>query len=104
MIDSKTYVYTEPYRGDREPGSAVHDMAIRLTMDSQLTITAIEVSMAATPYPTCTQVAPNFQGTRGDHHRWWLASCGQRMRGRNPWLYPCAGAAVPYGNRGLPNH
>ncbi|MDA8600938.1 DUF2889 domain-containing protein [Burkholderiaceae bacterium] len=65
MIDSKTYVYTEPYRGDREPGSAVHDMAIRLTMDSQLTITAIEVSMAATPYPTCTQVAPNFQGLVG---------------------------------------
>ncbi|MFA7667153.1 MAG: DUF2889 domain-containing protein [Burkholderiaceae bacterium] len=60
IVDTKPYVYTEPYRGRREPGSEVHDMLIRLTIDDDMVVHAIEVDMPSVPYPTCTGVKPNY--------------------------------------------
>lgn len=65
ILDTKTYTYTEPWRGVREPGSEVHHMAIRLTIDDELVVRAIEVDMPSTPYPTCPGARPNFQGLVG---------------------------------------
>lgn len=61
ILDTKSYRYTEPYRGEREPGSSVHDMWVRLTLDETMVVRAIEVSMPATPYPTCQGARPQFQ-------------------------------------------
>ena len=60
IVDTKPYVYTEPYRGRRAPDSEVHDMSIRLTIDDSLVVHGIEVDMAATPYPSCVGAKPNF--------------------------------------------
>lgn len=65
LLDTKTYDYTEPYRGARQPGSAVHDMRVRLTVDDGLTVQDIAVSMPSTPYPTCSQAAARFRQVVG---------------------------------------
>lgn len=61
IVDTKTYPYTEPYRGLRQAGDEVHDMAVRLTLDTDMEVRAIEVSMPATPYPTCGKAEANYQ-------------------------------------------
>ncbi len=41
-----------------EPGQAFHDMWVRLTVNTELVIQAIEVSMDSHPHPECPQVIP----------------------------------------------
>jgi hypothetical protein len=65
ILDTKSYRYTEPYRGGREPGSAVHDMSVRLTVGDDMVVRGVEVSMPSTPYPTCANAKPNFQALVG---------------------------------------
>lgn len=65
IVDTKAYRYTEPFRGVREPGSPVHDMAVRLTVGKDMVVRDIEVDMPATPYQTCQQAKPNFNGLVG---------------------------------------
>lgn len=65
IIDTKPFRYSEMHRGVMEPGSAVHNMAIRLTIDNDMVVRAIEVSMPAVPHPTCQNGMPNYQGLVG---------------------------------------
>jgi len=65
ILDTKTFSYSEPYRGVREPGAAVHDMALRLTIDNDLVVRDIEVAMTSAPYAPCFGVAPAFKGLIG---------------------------------------
>ncbi len=41
-----------------EPGEAFHDMWVRITVNSELTIQALEVAMDSHPHPECPQVIP----------------------------------------------
>jgi len=65
ILDTKAYAYDEPMRGRREAGDAVHDMRVRLTVDDDLLVHAIEVAMPATPYGTCQGAMPAFQALVG---------------------------------------
>jgi hypothetical protein len=65
IVDTKSYRYTEPYRGVREPGSHVHDMSVRLTVGDDLVVRDVEVAMPSTPYPTCRSARPNFSALIG---------------------------------------
>lgn len=65
MVDTKAYVFKETSRGIREPDDTVHDMAVRLTMDETLTVTAVAVSMASTPYASCIDASARFDGLVG---------------------------------------
>ncbi|MCP5264851.1 MAG: DUF2889 domain-containing protein [Burkholderiaceae bacterium] len=60
IVDTKTYPYNEPYRGRREPGSRVHDMVVRLTLDPSLVVRGIEVVFPSTPYGDCAHSGPTF--------------------------------------------
>ena len=65
IIDRKPFPYTEPLRGPRQVGSEVHHMEIRLTIGDDMVVRAIEVVMASTPYPVCTDAIANYQGLVG---------------------------------------
>ena len=65
IIDRKPFRYSEPVRGVREPGADVHHMAIRLTIGKDMVVRAIEVTMPATPYESCANAIPNYQGLVG---------------------------------------
>ncbi len=65
MVDTKTFRYTEPFRGVREPGKPVHDMAVRLTIDSDMVVRDIQVAMLEVPYAPCASALPAFEGLIG---------------------------------------
>jgi hypothetical protein len=65
IVDTKTFRYREPFRGLRELGDPVHDMAVRLTIDNDMVVREIEVAMLAVPYAPCTSVVPAFKGLIG---------------------------------------
>ncbi len=61
ITDTKTYSFENDYRGTMEPGDAIHDMSIRLTIDDDFVIQAVEAVTDGSPYAVCPAVAPNFQ-------------------------------------------
>ena len=61
ITDVKTYGFGNRERGEVAPGSPIHDMSIRLTVDDALTIQAVEAVTDASPYRICPNVTPNFQ-------------------------------------------
>lgn len=65
LTDVKSYGIESDWRGTVAPGEPVHDMWVRLTLDDDLLITAIETVSDATPYQLCPNVASNFQALVG---------------------------------------
>lgn len=61
LTDTKSYEVESDWRGKLAPGKPVHDMWVRLTIDDDLCIQAIETASDATPYEPCSNVAENFQ-------------------------------------------
>src|SRR5215470_365072 len=61
MTDVKTYSFPSDERGTVEAGTPVHDMWIRITLDDDLVIRAIEAVTDGSPYRMCPAITPNFQ-------------------------------------------
>lgn len=55
ITDSKTYTLERTERGPMPPGTPIHGMAIRATVDDHMTIRAIATSMDHTPFSECQQ-------------------------------------------------
>jgi hypothetical protein len=60
LTDCKSFEQTNFDRGYIAAGEPVHDMWLRLTVDEQMTITAVEAVSDKTPYVLCPTAAPNF--------------------------------------------
>lgn len=65
ITDTKTYGFDNEWRGTVEPGDAVHDMWIRLTLDDDKVIRDVATAMDSTPFEICSNVAPNFKALIG---------------------------------------
>ena len=65
VIDTKAVRYREPFRGMREPGEHVHDMAVRLTIDKDKVVRGVETAMLSVPYSPCASTLPAYQGLIG---------------------------------------
>ena len=65
IVDQKTYAVDEPIRGHRPAGAPVHDKQLRLTLERDLTVRAIEVATNHAPYDICPSVAPGYQALVG---------------------------------------
>lgn len=61
LVDTKTYPFDSNARGPMPPGTPVHDMWIRLTMDDELVVRGVEAVTDASPFPVCPEITPNFQ-------------------------------------------
>lgn len=61
LTDSKAYVMRLPEKGDLPPGTPVHDMLIRLTLDDAMTVVAIATAMPGTPHGVCDQAQDPMQ-------------------------------------------
>jgi hypothetical protein len=55
MSDVKTYGWDRSDGSRMEPGQPIHGMAIRITVDEEMTIRAIATSMDHTPFGECQQ-------------------------------------------------
>lgn len=61
MSDTKTYALNTSEKDTLQPGTPIHDMAIRVTVDDTMTIREIATSMASTPFPECPQAQDPMQ-------------------------------------------
>lgn len=61
LCDERQYEYHTREHAARPPGSVVHDMLVRVTLDDRLVIRAIECTLPATPFPECQATADPLQ-------------------------------------------
>jgi hypothetical protein len=65
MTDVKSYAFTNRWRGEILPGTPLHQMWVRITIDHRLTILAIEAVTDHAPFRICPSITPNFQRLKG---------------------------------------
>ncbi len=65
LSDVKTYEFDMSERGPMVPGTPVHGMAIRVTVDDEMTIREIATASDFTPFPECQQGIDPMQGMVG---------------------------------------
>jgi hypothetical protein len=65
LTDVKTYAFNNDFRGTVTPGTPLHDMWMRLTLDDRLVVQAVEAVTEASPYAICPDITPNFQRLKG---------------------------------------
>jgi len=53
MTDAKTFSIMEPFMPPLKAGDYIHDMWLRITVDRQRTVVAVEAKMDAKPYREC---------------------------------------------------
>jgi len=61
ITDEKTYGFSNDHRGRLEPGDFLHQMWVRLTLDSEFTVVAVEAVTDHAPFAVCPAITPNFQ-------------------------------------------
>ena len=65
LTDRKSYSFENENRGKVDAGVPVHDMWIRITLDSDLLIHNVEASTDASPYSICPNITKNFSRLKG---------------------------------------
>jgi len=61
MTDVKTCGSTHHARGEIPAGTPMHEMWVRVSLDSCMTILAIEAVTDQAPFRVCPEITPNFQ-------------------------------------------
>ena len=65
LVDTKSYVVENRFRGDIAPGVPIHEMWLRLTIDSDMLVHAAEAATEHGPFPMCPDVTPRFAALKG---------------------------------------
>lgn len=65
LVDTKTYDFPNEVRGQVAAGAPVHEMWLRLTIDAEYRIHAVEAVTDAGPYRGCAAIVPNFRRLEG---------------------------------------
>jgi len=65
LTDTKPWGFGNEDRGFVEPGTPLHGMWMRMTVDEGLTIVACEAATDHSPYALCPSAAPNFARLAG---------------------------------------
>ena len=65
LVDTKTYSFHNEFKGEMTPGMPVHEMVMRLTVDDNFLIHAVEAVTENSPYPVCPEITPNFKRLEG---------------------------------------
>ena len=65
FVDTRPFGYDSEFRGHCPPGSALHHMQLRVTIDRERHVRALASAMPGTPYGGCAEVNTNFQRVVG---------------------------------------
>ncbi len=65
LIDTKSYAFHNRFRGEIAAGEPVHEMWLRLTVDEELCIHAVEAATDHAPFPVCPEITPRFRDLEG---------------------------------------
>jgi hypothetical protein len=61
LVDTKTYGFDNHQRGRIAPGTPIHEMWLRVTIDDEMQIHAVQAATDHAPYSICPAILPNFQ-------------------------------------------
>lgn len=61
LTDVKTYDFPNAFRGEIKAAEPLHEMWLRVTIDEDFVVQAIEAVTDAGPYRVCPEIAPNFK-------------------------------------------
>lgn len=82
LHDSKRQPFLVRGEALRQPGEAIHGMAIRVTVDDFTTVHAIEVAMDDVPHPLCPEAAAAMQRMVGcNMARGWRRAIDEHLGG-----------------------
>lgn len=66
ITDTKTYPFSNEFRGQVTPGMALHEMWIRLSVDDHFVVRQVAAATDGSPYRICPEAAPNFRVLEGE--------------------------------------
>jgi len=61
LKDIKTYPFKNNERGEIKPGTPIHEMWIRLTVNDRFEIIEVEAETDYSPFKICRDITPNFK-------------------------------------------
>ena len=61
MTDTKTYEFTNKWRGTVPVGEPMHEMLLRVTIDDNFVIQDIFAATEHSPFEMCPAIAPNYK-------------------------------------------
>ena len=83
LTDTKTYAFSNRYRGEVAAGEPVHEMWLRLTIDETMKIHAVEAATEHGPFPICPAITPRFRLLEGlTIGPGWTRAVRKRLGGR----------------------
>jgi hypothetical protein len=65
LTDTKSYAFSNQDRGEVTPGTPLHGMLARMTVDEDMVIQCFEAATEFGPYAVCPAAAPNFASLAG---------------------------------------
>ena len=82
LTDTKAYPLANGHRGELPPGTPLHGMWMRVTVDETMLIHRCEAVSDATPYAICPSAAENFSALAGLRiGRGFLRAAAERVGG-----------------------
>jgi hypothetical protein len=82
LVDTKTYAFRNQDRGEINPGTPLHGMLARMTLDEDMLIHRFEAATEFGPYLACPAAAPNFEALAGlTVGRGFLKAANERVGG-----------------------
>lgn len=110
MTDTKTYAFTNNWRGTIEVGEPLHEMLVRITIDTDFVIHDVEAATENSPFSVCPDVTPKYKNLIGlKIGPGWRKAIRQRVGGTEgcthitELMYPLATVAIQT-IRPLQNH
>ena len=101
MTDTKTYAFSNNWRGTIEPGEALHRMLLRLTIDESFHVHDVEADTESSPFAVCPDITPQYKKLIGlKIGPGWRKEIRQRVGGVEgcthitELLYPMATVAI----------
>jgi hypothetical protein len=83
LVDTRTGEISTFGRGRIAPGEPLHEMWLRMTVDSELTVIAIDARTVHAPYPACPQFPDRFGKLVGQRiEPGWTAKVRMLLGGR----------------------
>ncbi len=61
LVDTKAYPFDNAWRGTLQPGDALHEMWLRLTLDDALLVHDVAAATDNSPFEICPAIVPQFR-------------------------------------------
>lgn len=65
LVDTKTYAFSNNWRGTIEPGQALHEMWLRVTVNDHFEVIDIEAATDNSPFAMCPDITPVYKSLIG---------------------------------------